>query len=328
MSETPTPDGSPSTWSEDRLHRWLAEQSWPATLAGSRGHDAAVLETFAGRPVLCTDQCIEGVHFELGAGGRAAGRKAVLRTLSDLAATAAVPFAVTLGVMAPRSIEGVPLEAWLRAAITGAHDAATEHGAELVAGDLAMVEGPIALAVTALGHTSSGTVPVGRDRAQPGQLVLLSGPVGGSLPSDRHLEPLPRIEAGVAIAAAGATAMMDVSDGLAWDLYRLARASGVTVRLETERIQPHPDAEDAAASSGRTPLDHGLHDGEDHELIATIAAEDWAAFRREGAASGWHVIGTVEAMDRSAGHLQLRSPEGHSAWLPGAGRGWDYGGGE
>lgn len=315
----------PDGWSEDRLHRWLAEQPWPASLAGSRGHDAAVLESFRGRPVLCTDQCIEGVHFELGAGGRAAGRKAVLRTLSDLAATASVPFAVTLGLMAPERIQGVALESWLRAAITGANDAATEHGAELVAGDLAMAQGPIALSVTALGRVPASGDPVGRDRAQPGQVVVLSGPVGGSFPSDRHLEPVPRIEAGLAIAAAGATAMMDVSDGLAWDLYRLARASDASVRLATEAIRLHADAVEAARSSGRSALDHGLHDGEDHELIATISPEDWEAEGESLRALGWYAIGSVreKAIDDSL--LELSGPDGVSAWSPGSGRGWQHG---
>ncbi|MFT5733925.1 MAG: thiamine-monophosphate kinase [Planctomycetota bacterium] len=323
MLDAPQRDGE--SWSEDELHAWLSEQAWPATLVGSRGHDAAVLPAVDGRPALCMDQCIEGVHFEIGAGGRSAGRKAVLRTLSDLAATAARPVAVTLALCAPRCIEGVPLMAWLKAALTGAQEAAAEHGAELVAGDLALAEGPIAFAVTAFGTAAATGIPVGRDRALPGQLVVLSGPVGGSYPSDRHLEPMPRISAGIAIAGGGATAMMDVSDGLAWDLYRLARASSVTVRLDTDQVVAHSDAEKAALASGRSVLDHALHDGEDHELIATITPADWEAFQATNPAETWHVIGVVQDLDGDANFLTLQSSIGPSRWEPGPGRGWNYG---
>ena len=78
-----------SAGTRDSLHRWLAAQPWPEGLAGSRGHDAAVLEPMAGRVAFYADQCIEGVHFEPNVDLALAGRKAVLRRLSDLAATRA-----------------------------------------------------------------------------------------------------------------------------------------------------------------------------------------------------------------------------------------------
>ena len=320
MSDHPTKSG----WSEDALHRWLSEQPWPATLVGSRGHDAAVLGESRGRSVLCSDQCIENVHFLAAAGGRAVGRKAVLRTLSDLAATAAQPVAVTLTLQAPRSFPGVDAEAWIQAALTGANDAAVEHGAELVAGDLAISAGPIALSVTALGQVSAAAVPVGRDRASAGQVILLSGPVGGSLPSGRHLEPCPRIDAGAWAAAAGATAMMDVSDGLAWDLYRMARASKLSAQLVTEDVGLHPDALVASKASGRTPLDHGLHDGEDHELIASMDASAWERFRSTDEGAAWHAVGRFSALEAPAQHLTLLHGGDPKPWQPGVGRGWSY----
>jgi len=79
--------------------------------------------------------------------------------------------------------------------------------------------------------------------------------------------------------------MMDVSDGLAWDLYRLARASGV--RLVLEQVPLHRDARRAARASGRSPLEHALHDGEDHELVATLPARS--------VPKGVHLIGRVVA---------------------------------
>ena len=297
-------------WSEDSLHRWLSAQEWPVRLAGSRGHDAAVLEPLAGLPVVCTDQCIEGVHYVAGTDGRAAGGKAALRTLSDLAATAATPVALTLALRAPASCE----EAWIRAAITGVQAAASRFGAELVAGDLAAAPGPAALTVTALGCVAAGTTPVGRDRACFGQVVVLTGPVGGSLVRSRHMEPVPRVAEGSALAAAGATAMMDVSDGLALDLFRLARASGVQIVLDLARIPIHDDAHAAAAASGGTALEHALHDGEDHELVATIDAG-------EAGSLGCAVIGRV--VDGRG--LLLAGAAGDEEWSPARG-GWTHGG--
>jgi thiamine-monophosphate kinase len=297
-------------WSEDRLHRWLAEQDWPVGLAGSRGHDAAVLPGGEGRDALCADQCVEGVHFEAAADPRAAGAKAVLRTISDLAAAAARPRAVTLAVRAPADRD----EGWLRAVILGARAAARTQGAELVAGDLTQGEGPASLVVTALGAVAAEGRPVGRDRARPGQSVILTGPVGGSLARGRHLAPTPRIEEARALAAAGATALMDVSDGLALDLFRIARASGVRIELDVARVPVHEDAREASRASGRTALDHALHDGEDHELIATLD---------DPSTTHHTVIGRVV----SGEGLVLLDGDRREAWSPGRG-GWTHGGAE
>ena len=88
-----------------------------------------------------------------------------------------------------------------------------------------------AIAVTAVGDKRYAGAPVARDRARPGQVVVLTGPVGGS-GLGRHLRPAPRVEAGRHLASVGARAMMDTSDGLALDLERMARASGVRIDLE------------------------------------------------------------------------------------------------
>lgn len=266
-------------WSEDRLHRHLARLPRPRALAGTRGHDAAVLRPHAGLDVACLDQCVEGVHFERDADPRAVGAKAAGRALSDLAATAARPRAVLLGLCAPRE----RTDAWLRAAIAGVRAAARAAGADLLGGDLCAAPGPARLDVTALGtYGGRGPAP-GRARARAGQRVLVTGPLGGSL-LGRHLAVRPRVEIGVALHACGATALMDVSDGLAWDLFRLARAAGVAIELELKHVPVHPDARRRARTSGRTPLDHALHDGEDHELIATLAPRAVARARRTVAA--------------------------------------------
>ena len=144
------------------MHRWLARRFGRARiLSGSPMHDAACLRPVPGRPTLCTDQTLEGVHFEPGVPGRKAGAKAVARVLSDLAATAARPYAITLGLAAP----GDRSESYLRAVIEGAAEMAERFGAQLVCGDLAVVDGPLSLVVSGLGHVRGRARSVGRDRA-------------------------------------------------------------------------------------------------------------------------------------------------------------------
>lgn len=250
-------------WNEDRLHRWLQRQSPPELLDGRAGHDAAVLPASKGRSVQCADQCVSGVHFDEHAKPIDVGRKVVARALSDLAATGAAPVSILLTITAGPEVS----EAWLKSAIRGARQMADKCGAGLVGGDLALGPKGIVLAAFAHGNLRGTKEPVGRDRARPGQRVVLTGPVGGSF-LGRHLRIQPAIDEGQELFSAGATAMMDVSDGLAWDLHRLARSSGVRIRLD--RVPIHRDARRQSRLSGRSALDHALHDGEDHVLIACL----------------------------------------------------------
>ncbi|MBL8858552.1 MAG: thiamine-monophosphate kinase [Planctomycetes bacterium] len=296
-------------WSEDRMHRWLATRARPRVLAGSRGHDAAVLRELGGRTVVCVDACIEGVHFEAGTSPGRVGRKAVGRALSDLAATAARPRALLVAIVAPCACT----EKTLRALILGAIAAGREHGAELVGGDLCAGRGPLSITVTALGVFPARRRPPGRDRARVGQRVVVTGPCGGSI-LGRHLRIAARVAEGQALCAAGATALMDVSDGLAWDLHRLARASGVAIEIEADAIPIHRDARRLALRTRRSPLDHALHDGEDHELIATLPAR--------APSQPWHTLGLVA---RGSG-LWITSADGkRRLWTHAAG-GFEHGG--
>ncbi|MEL6906923.1 MAG: thiamine-phosphate kinase [Planctomycetota bacterium] len=299
--------GNEGAWSEDAIHRWLATLPAPAGRAAGAMHDAAYLEELDGPPVVCVDQCIEGVHFDASAPRATASGKAVLRALSDLAASAARPHSVTLAVRASGTVPARDVED----VILGARDAAERFGASLVAGDLARADGPLGLTVTALGALAAPWPPPERARASLGQTVLLSGPVGGSLGSGRHLVPTPRIEEGIAAARAGATALMDVSDGLAWDLYRLARTAGVGIDLDLDAVPVHDDARGLA-----DPLSAALHDGEDHELIATVDPSVSVALGPR-----WARIGRV----RAGAGLTLVGPDGaRTEWSPGDGR-WRHG---
>ncbi|HTF87926.1 MAG TPA: thiamine-phosphate kinase [Planctomycetota bacterium] len=251
-------------WSESRIHRWLLETHRPAGLAASFGHDAATLARNLKRPVLCIDQCIEGVHFEPGTSARLAGRKAADRALSDLAASAATPRALLMSASFPGRTE----ERWIRAAIRAVADRARDFGAELVGGDLACAEGPCAISVAAIGELEIGGKPPARDQVRAGDVLLVTGALGGSR-LGRHLRLVPRLAEGRWLGRNGARAMTDLSDGLARDVSRLAQRSGVAIEIESVPI--HRDARRAARASGRSALEHALYDGEDHELVVALA---------------------------------------------------------
>jgi len=246
-------------WSEERLHQWLAAR------AGEPGDDAAFLPPLRGRVVTCADHCIEGVHWDSGAPPARIGAKAAARSLSDLAASAARPVALLCALRAPRSAT----EAWMRAVLAAVDRRGRAFGAPLRGGDLACAPGPAGLSVAAVGELARGQKPPERARARPGHVLLATGPFGGSR-LGRHLRIEPRLELGRWLAAHGAAALMDVSDGLARDLARLARAGAA--RAELEVVPIHPDARRAARRDGRSAEWHALHDGEDHELLAALPA--------------------------------------------------------
>lgn len=296
------------SWSEDSIHRWLGRLAKPEILRGSRGHDAAVLTRTKGREVCCVDQTIEGVHFESAAPPAKVGFKAAGRSLSDLAATAAVPRALLLAISAPRDCS----EQWIRSVIGAVSKRGAEFGAELVAGDLAAAPGPRSICVTALGEFCGRGRPPGRDRIRPGDVLVSTGPLGGSR-SGRHLRIVPRVAEGQWLAARGARALMDVSDGLALDLWRMARASNVRILLEAAPI--HRDAKRAAKSSGQTATWHALHDGEDHELLAALSLARWNAIKKAPRGLELHLLGRASegaGLELAAGLLC----EEASDWRP------------
>ncbi len=289
-------------WNEDSLHRWMSRTLAPRGLAAGFGNDAAVLAGRLERAVLCVDQAIEGVHFLAGAPQPAVARKACARALSDLAASGAFPRAVLLALRAPRGES----EARLRQLVRGVAGEASRHGAQLVGGDTSCAPGPLSLTVTAVGELGRASRAVSRSRARAGQIVVATGPFGGS-GLGRHLRIEPRFDAGRWLVRLGATAMMDVSDGLALDLWRIARASKVEIALG--HVPIHRDARRAARRSGRPALHHALFDGEDHELVATLPATAVPRALRE-AAKRFPNFALLGAVRRGAGLRYPRAEDG------------------
>lgn len=304
-------------WSEARIHRWLLETHRPSSLAANFGHDAATLARNLKRPVLCIDQCIEGVHFERGTSGTLAGAKAASRALSDLAASAAIPRALLFSA----SFAPATDERWIRAAIRTVADRARDFGAELVGGDLACARGPCVLSVAALGELGSSGTPPARDRVRAGDILLVTGPLGGSR-LGRHLHIEPRISEGRWLWKNGARAMTDLSDGLVRDVSRLAVRSHVAIELDFVPI--HRDARRAAKQSGRTALEHALYDGEDHELVVALAPSRARAVLARAAAHSPRLcaIGRARA---GSGVSAPRAEGSHVRVRVDASRGWSHG---
>jgi thiamine-monophosphate kinase len=261
------------------------------------GDDAAVLTAPDARVVATTDLLIEGRHFRRDWSGPAdIGAKAAAQNLADIAAMGAVPVALLVGFAAP----GDMAVAWARDLVAGLAEECARAGATVAGGDVSSAN-TIVLAITALGDLG-GRDPVTRAGARPGDVLAYAGVLGESaaglalLEAGRtgpagliaaHRRPAPPYRAGPEAAGLGATAMIDVSDGLLADAGHLARASGVQIDIGTDRFPGHPALAAAATALGRPgALDWVLTGGEDHALAATFPAG------RE-LPGNWTVIGQV-----------------------------------
>ncbi len=281
----------------------------PDVLLGP-GDDAAVLAAPDGRVVVTTDLLVEGRHFRRDwSSGYDIGRKAAAQNLADVAAMGARPTALVVGL-------GIPADtpvAWLDALTDGMRDECAQVGASVAGGDIVRAD-LVVLGVTALGDLG-GRPPVTRSGARPGQLVAVTGRLGYAaaglalLQAGRaaeefaelvaaHRRPCPPYRRGPEAAELGATAMLDVSDGLVQDLGHVAAASGVGVELDPEAL-PVPEVMRAAAAAlGADPLDWVLGGGEDHALAAVFPAgtalpDEWRVIGRVVEGGGVRVAGRV-----------------------------------
>jgi thiamine-monophosphate kinase len=257
---------------------------------------------------------MDGRHFRLDRDGpEAVGYKAMGVNLSDIAAMAGVPRVALVSLALPR-VGGIALAQGLYAGIKAMAD---RFRVDLSGGDTNAWEGPLVVCITVLGEaTARGGVL--RSGARKGDAILVTGPLGGSLGSGRHLRPEPRIaEALELYERVPIHAMIDISDGLSSDLAHILEASGALgAILDAESIPIHADAHESNRRDGLAALDHALHDGEDFELCLTVSAEDLS--RLETTSRAVHRIGVVT--DRPG--IWLRTPDGQL--LPIAPRGFDH----
>ena len=281
-----------------RIVRWL-------------GDDAAVVR--AGRyAVTSLDTMVQDVHFRVGALTHAEiGGRALAAALSDLAAMGARPGEVYLSLALAPGTEPDQARDLVGAIAAGAE----RHGVVVAGGDVTGAP-VLVVSVTVVGWADDPGELVSRTGARPGDRVAVTGSLGGAaaglavlegrIPApalDRataaalrraYVAPEPRLELGRRLAGAGATAMIDLSDGLATDAAHLARASKVDVDIDTARIPIAAGVTEVAGQLGRAPLELALTGGEDFELCVCLAP---------GATpNGVTVIGTVTP---GAGELRL-----------------------
>jgi thiamine-monophosphate kinase len=300
-----------------------AAQSAAEIRVGS-GDDAAVTVP-PGATVTSVDALVEGVHFRRDTASLATvGRKALAAALSDLAAMGAAPGEAYVQLGVPDDLD----ERECEELAGGLGAAAAEHGVAVLGGDVTRAPA-LLLAITVVGHARSPDELVLRSGARPGDLVAVTGELGGAAAGlavlerpnlaeglaaevadrlrARQLEPQPRLAAGRALAAAGATAMIDVSDGLGGDARHLAQASGVRLEVELERLPLQEGVAAVAAAAGEDLDELATGRGEDYELLVTLPQDRLeGAVGALGGSPALTPIGTV----REGAGVVLRAPDG------------------
>jgi thiamine-monophosphate kinase len=238
------------------------------------GDDCAVLDLgVPGRLLLFkTDAVVEGIHFEGDVAPEKIGHKALARCLSDIAAMAGTPSSALVTLALPRDHDAervVQIYAGLKAT-------AARHGVAIVGGETTTNPERLLLSIALLGTVERGKCPL-RSGAKAGDAIFVTGRLGGSL-AGKHLEFEPRLaEARWLAAHFDVHAMMDLSDGLAGDLRHILNASHVGAELHGPTIPVSREAKQryaAAPSTAKPPLPAALTDGEDFELVFTLAAKD------------------------------------------------------
>jgi thiamine-monophosphate kinase len=269
------------------------------------GDDCAVVRGGPGTDVdllLKSDPVIEGIHFAADARPESVGHKAIGRVLSDLAAMGGEPLWALIDLVAPGRTPVERIERIYR----GAARLARRHGLAIVGGDTSRGT-TLELHVFAVGRVPRGRALL-RSGARPGDVLCVTGLLGGSL-AGRHLTFAPRVQEGQwLLKNRWATALMDVSDGLAADVPRLAASSGVGVVLEAGRIPVSAAAR--RAGGGRSPLEHALGDGEDFELLFTVRADRVDEFEKSWKRQFRLRCTRIGEVTREPG-VRLREKDGH-----------------
>jgi thiamine-monophosphate kinase len=280
------------------IHRVTTGRAQPETTILGPGDDAAVVAVPDGRVVASMDVLVEGVHFRLDwSSPEQVGRKAAAVNLADVVAMGALPSALLVGFACPADtpasvVEGIMAGLW---------DEAAKAGAGIVGGDM-VSSATLVISITAMGDMN-GLEPITRSGALVGDVVAVTGRLGWAAAGlavlgrgfrspvgivNAQRTPEPPYEEGPRAAEAGATSMIDVSDGLLADAGHLAEASGVAIDVVSASLEIPEPLQAVAAATGADPVSLVLGGGDDHALLATFPA---------GAAlpEGWAVVGSVSA---------------------------------
>jgi len=277
------------------------------------GDDAAVLRIRNGHVVVSTDLLVEGRHFRRDwASAADIGHRAAAANLSDVNAMGGRAHSLTIGLAAPRDLPA----RWALEFAAGFAEEAALVGASVVGGDLTSSDS-LVIAVTVLGACTQS--PVLRSGAEPGDVLALCGRqgwaagglavLGRGFRSPRVLveayrRPEPPYDAGPIAAEAGATSMIDISDGLLAEARHLTEESGVAIDVRRDAFEVPEPLHAVAAATGADPLSFVLGGGDDHALLATFPSAD--------VPEGWAVIGSVS--EGSAVTVDGAAYDGPTGW--------------
>lgn len=275
------------------------------------GDDAAVVRIGPSPVVMCTDMFVEGRHFRQNwSTAEDVGHRVAAANMADVAAMGATPRALLLSVALPEATEA----GWAADLLDGVQAEADRVGAVVVGGDTNATEGPIVISGTAIGDLQ-GRPAVRRDGARPGDQLAIAGRQGWAaagltvlsrgfrsprLLVDALRRPEVPYGAGAQAAMAGATAMIDISDGLMADVGHIARSSQVSIDLNAKLLPIDDALRDTAVAFSIDPLLWVLGGGEDHSLVATFPADVELpdGFIRIGTVSQGDPIVTVDGATR------------------------------
>ncbi len=299
---------------EDIITAWFARQSKLSANDYSIGigDDMAAIHFRGGDILVTTDMLIEGVHFDLqSASLHQVGYKAMAVILSDCAAMATVPVGAVVAVALPKGYG----QKELKELHGGINDAAVKYSCPLLGGDITKWKATGGLCINStITSRGGGGAPVLRSQANSGDVICVTGQLGGS-GLGRHLNFEPRVKEALRITGlAKLNAMMDISDGLSTDLSRMCKASGVGAIIEAAQI---PISQ--AAQKREDPLDSALNEGEDFELLFSLSAAQCQKLQHLW--SGPVEITQIGQMTKNA-EIVLKKADGSSEPLRQGG--WDH----
>ena len=252
--------------------------------------------------LLKTDALVEGIHFVKGTPLPMVGWKALCRPISDIAAMGGSPRHAMITVAAP-STWGI---AEWKSLYRGIGKAARAFGVSVVGGETVRSPGPLFISVALNGEVWKTHLRL-RSGAKPGDFICVTGKLGGSLKSGRHLRFQPRVAEGAWLASErGVTSMMDLSDGLGSDLPKLAKESHCSFRIAPDSLPLH---------KGCTPKE-AFSDGEDYELLLTIRPQLWPGIQSRWARASPDVALTPIGMMLPSGELATTLPSGYDHLRP------------
>ncbi len=295
----------------DFIHWLRAQTPTHSRVVIGPGDDCAAIRPPTRELLVTTDMLMDGTDFHLAeVGPRRVGRKAMSANLSDIAAMAGTPIGAVVSVALPRAggqtlAEGLYL---------GLRDIADAFGVPIVGGDTNSWSGPLVISVTVLGEATERG-PVRRSGAKPGDWLFVTGPLGGSI-LGHHLDFTPRVSEALALhAAIELHAMIDISDGLAADLNHICDESRCGAVLVAETIPISPAAVELSRTSGKSPLQHALGDGEDFELVFAVSSADGEKLLRAPPVAGLTKIGECVDQGLWIEESGLRKPLEPTGWV-------------